>query len=243
MSTGLIVFARLDSRRLPGKALVDLGGRPLLGRVLDRVRRVGGGQEIVVATSGRTIDDAIAELAAAEGATVFRGATDDVAGRALACAERHGFERFARVSCDSPFVDPELIARLIALGNAEDLDLATNVFPRSFPPGCSVEVIATAALRRACGAMEDEEDKEHLTRYFYRHPEGFRIFNLAATEGRYEGVRLTVDDARDLTRAAWILEPLVGPAEAAALDEVVALARAWELEGGAAAGLASVQHA
>ena len=61
--TAIIVFARMDSVRLPGKALADLCGRPMLGRVLDRVRRAKRGGRIVVATSERKSDDEIAAFA------------------------------------------------------------------------------------------------------------------------------------------------------------------------------------
>jgi spore coat polysaccharide biosynthesis protein SpsF len=242
VSTGLIVFARFDSRRLPGKALRSLSGRPLLGRVLDRARRVAGIDGIVVATSERPVDDVIAELAEREAVSRFRGAADDVAGRALACAEANGFARFVRISGDSPFFDPEIVARLIERHLTLDLDLATNVWPRSFPAGASAEVISTQAMRRACADMDDD-DREHVTRYFYRHPDAFRIFNLSAPDERYAGVRLAVDDGDDLERATWIVERLEDPAEAAQLDDIVALARAWQRGRGPASGAGEARRA
>jgi spore coat polysaccharide biosynthesis protein SpsF len=224
--SALIVFARHDSRRLPGKVLSDIGGRPMLGRVIDRLRLVPGAGPIVVATSDRSLDDPVAAYAEGEGVGVFRGAAEDVAARALACAEAGGFASFARISGDSPFIDPGLVARVLALRETKDLDLATNVFPRSFPAGTSVEALTSAALRRVLAATREAEDREHVTRYFYRHPEQFQIENLAAGDDRYSGIRLTVDTAADLAKAAWIVAHIEGPAERAGLDQVVALARA-----------------
>ena len=102
-NVGIIVFVRYDSRRLPGKALCGLGGRPLLGRVLDRARLVPGGHPIVVATSDRAVDEPVATFTRSENVEVFRGSADDVAARALACAEAFGFVSFARICGDSPF--------------------------------------------------------------------------------------------------------------------------------------------
>ena len=40
MNVGVIIFSRMDSKRLPGKALVEIGKRPMLGRVIDRANRI-----------------------------------------------------------------------------------------------------------------------------------------------------------------------------------------------------------
>ena len=226
--TGLIIFARHDSRRLPGKVLRDLKGRPMLGRVIDRVRRIPGSLPAVVATSDRPVDDAIAAFAADEGVAVFRGAAEDVAGRALACAEAHGFDIFVRISADSPFVDPEVAAAVMRLFDERTADVATNTFPRSFPPGTSVEVVAKDAMQRASAAMTASDEKEHVTLHFYRNPESFRIVNLSADDDRYRDIRLAVDTADDLERTAWILGRLDGAEHDASLDRVAELARRWE---------------
>lgn len=236
MHTGLIVFSRYDSRRLPGKALRNIAGRPLLGHVLDRAQRtrdeLAGEFDdeflVVVATSNRAVDDGIASFALAEGVALYRGAAHDVAGRALACAEEHGLKRFIRICGDSPFFDFELVRRLLSLARKKDLDLATNVFPRSFPVGTSIEVISTNAIKRVIEASQAPEDREHITRYIYDHPAEFRIENLRAGHLHYQGVTLSVDDPEDLARATWIVETLGKPADLATLDEVTALARTWD---------------
>ena len=225
----------MDSARLPGKALQPIAGRALLGRVIDRVRRARDGGGVTVATSERGIDDPIAAFAAAEEVQVFRGAADDVAGRALACAEAFGLARLVRISGDSPFVDPVLIDALMAMAVDEDADLATNVFPRSFPVGASVEVVTCDALQRVAASSADTADREHVTRYMYQHPGDFRIRNLSAPDDRYRGVSLGVDEPGDVEKAAWMIGRLGGPAAEATLDELAALARAWDVRAIAAA--------
>ena len=51
MTIGAIIFSRFSSQRLPGKALIDIQGRELLGRVIDRSRHIKNIDEIIVATS------------------------------------------------------------------------------------------------------------------------------------------------------------------------------------------------
>ncbi len=223
MNLAAIVFARMDSRRLPGKALADLDGRPLLGRVLDRVRRTRF--PLIVATSERAIDDPIAAFAEAERAPCFRGEAEDVAARAMACLAAHGLDAFIRISGDSPFIDPDVIAavsdRFIA---GPGIDIATNVFPRTYPTGVSAEAIGRAALARILAATAAPEDREHVTRYAYAHPHRFRIANIARAQDA-SSISLAVDDANDLERTRWMVRE--GADETAPLETVIALARAF----------------
>jgi len=233
MRAGVVVFARMSSSRLPGKALRDLAGRPLLGRVLDRLRIGAPGWPLVVATSDRADDDAIADFAEKETTPVFRGSLDDVASRAVACADREGYSCFARVSGDSPFVDGNLVDRMIRRHLDHRPDLTTNVFPRSFPPGASVEVIDVDVLRSTISAMSADE-REHVTAHFYANPRRFRIENMPAPDGRYGGVALTVDSPEDMARARRIAQRLGQNYDSASLDKIVEIARAVDREQAAA---------
>lgn len=226
MTTGAIIFSRFDSRRLPGKALIDVGGMPLLHRVIDRAQRIPGAPPVAVATTTRPEDDTVAALATALGVAVFRGALDDVAGRGLACARQFAFRRFVRICGDRPFFDPGQVAALIALAEDGDRDLATNVQRKTYPAGLTAEVVRTEALACALAASEDPEDREHVTRYFYRHPEAFSIVNIAADED-WTDVSLVVDTPEDLDRARFIARRLAPDDRTAGAAAVVAAARAW----------------
>jgi spore coat polysaccharide biosynthesis protein SpsF len=221
----ILVFARMDSTRLPGKALADLEGRPLLGRVLDRLRRVRRCSRVVVATSDRAVDDPISNFAEAEGVEIFRRDCDDVAGRALACCEALDLDYFVRISGDSPFVPAELVDQMIEMAKTGDADLVTNVHPRTWPAGASSEIVQANALRRAHPHMTAQE-KEDVTVHFYTSAQEWRIANLSAPDDRYRGVRLTVDTAEELERARALVSRLGPEPEAATLDEIVALKRA-----------------
>ena len=228
MTAGLIVFSRFDSRRLPGKVLRPIAGRPMLGRVLDRVRQARRVDQVVVATSDRDVDDPIDAFVSAEGIPVFRGAADDVLGRCLDCAEAFSFDRIVRISGDSPFMDPGLIDRLLTIAqNRSGTEVITNVFPRSFPAGISVEVLTREALVRLASLATDDPDREHVTTYVYRHPDKFLIRNVAS-DPSYAGVKLVVDDQDDLERAEWIVGQIQDRPEVASLEAVVALAQAWD---------------
>jgi len=198
----------MTSKRLPGKVLREIEGKPLLRYVLERLERSHEVDEVVVATSDDPSDDAVADLCETLGAHYDRGPLRNVAARFAAVAEARGLGAVARVSGDSPLLDPAIVDRAVHAFRAQELDLVTNVMPRTFPVGQSVEVVAAAALRDLLAQTDDSQDLEHVTRFFYRRPNGFRILNIESAEPCAE-MRFAVDTQEDLER----LEGLVGRME------------------------------
>lgn len=230
MLTGAIIFSRLASQRLPGKALLDIDGRCLLGRVIDRSKLIKGIDRIIVATSSEKEDDSIALFSENEGVDIFRGSSEDVAGRALGACDEFKLKKFARICGDRPFFDPELVSNLIKIHNELNLDIATTTFPSSYPPGLSAEVVSTESLRHAILLINSQNDREHLTRYFYEHPSDFNIKNIEnASPMNMEGLHLALDDTKDLERARWIASHLnKDDSSSAGMAEIISLARTWE---------------
>ncbi|MCW0234929.1 MAG: NTP transferase domain-containing protein [Ferrovibrio sp.] len=229
-TTAVVLFGRFNSSRLPGKVLLPLGDRPMLGRVIDRMRLLSTPARIIVATSDQPDDDGIASFAESEAVDVFRGDKNDVLARAVACVDHFKLDRFVRICCDSPFMDTELVDHLLALHAEENAELATNMLPRSYPFGISVEILTAGLTRRLDRDASDPEDREHLTRFCYRFPERFHIARHSATHERYIGLRLVVDTPEDYARAEAITRHLGVRPETATLDQVVAAASANQVE-------------
>lgn len=224
---GLIVFSRFSSSRLPGKALMPVNGRPLLGCLLDRLSLLGNDfGPLVVATSDLPSDDAIVDFVVSEGVEVFRGELDDVAGRALSCARSYGMDYFARICGDRPFVDPALIMTLAAELTKEKVDLVTNVLIKTYPSGMATEIISTDALEKALSQTSNPDDREHVTRYFYNHQNQFSITNVASGDQRLPTLNLSIDTNDDLKRICWIAEHFDRP-ELASLEQIVELALSY----------------
>ena len=138
---GAIIFARYDSKRLYGKALIDIEGRSLLGRVIDRSKLINGINNIIIATSDRSIDNHIYEFAQSEGIKTFRGSCNDVYQRSIDACEKYKFDFFARICGDRPFFDYELVSKAIEIFKKKGADLVTTMYPRTYPPGLTTEII------------------------------------------------------------------------------------------------------
>ena len=206
MTSGVLVFSRLNSTRLPGKALIKIAGITLVDRVLDKLEGVMGISRTIVATTESYLDDPLVAHLETRGIDVFRGSIDDVAVRAVSCARDYGLDHFVRVSGDSPFIDPDLINKALFKYRKGCFDLVTNIFPRSFPNGASVEVIGTSSLQRLLSLTQDPYDREHVTPYFYKNADNFRIKNFFSNNEKYHGVNLAIDTPEDLKRVTWMLE-------------------------------------
>lgn len=217
----------MDSNRLPGKALIDISGRPLLGRVIDRSKNIKGIDSIIIATSTRPIDDPIVSFAESEGINFFRGSVDDVAGRALSACETFELDKFARICGDRPFFDPELVSKLMKIHNELNCDVVTTMFPRTYPPGLTTEIISTDSLAFALSKTSDPEDREHITNFFYRQPESFSIQNVDVPSNlNFDNVHLVVDNERDLRRARSIGSQI--DSTNSDMEKIIYLAKEWE---------------
>ena len=219
----VVIQARMGSKRLPGKVLRPICGKPLLEYLLERLDQCESIQT-VVATSTQSHDDPIAEYCRHRQVTCMRGSENDVADRFLCCAQQFGFDKFVRLSADSPLLDVTIVDRCVLRFSESRCELATNVMPRSFPKGQSAEVLRTSSLSRAYKMMHDAEDLEHVTKFFYKNTHLFHIENVES-EVSYDGINLVVDTEQDMRQIDAMIRKMTKPHWEYGLDEVVQLHR------------------
>jgi spore coat polysaccharide biosynthesis protein SpsF len=191
-----IVQARMGSTRLPGKVLMDLGGKTVLERVVQRLRRSKLTLQIAVATTASEADDALALECRRIGALCFRGSELDVLDRYYRAAQEFEAETIVRTTADCPLIDPEIVDQTIDVFRKEHADYAANDVPQTFPRGLDVEVFTMSSLERAWYEAREPYQREHVTPYFYEHPEMFRIATFLGEpdSARYRWTLDTQDD-------------------------------------------------
>jgi len=113
----VIIQARMGSRRLPGKVLRPICGKPLLRYLLDRLDRCESIGEYVVATSTQAMDDPIAAYFSLYGVACSRGSESDVATRFLQTADEFGFASKKMARCCRP--GGKLLIHFTSKENAE----------------------------------------------------------------------------------------------------------------------------
>lgn len=220
-----IVQARMTSRRLPGKVLKPILGRPMLALQIERVRRASALDRIVVATSVTPDDDAVAKACQEMAVECFRGSLGDVLDRFYRCALAHGAEHVVRLTADCPLADPQVIDRVVRAHLDGGFDYTANVSPPTWPDGLDVEVVRFSALTDAWREAELPSEREHVTYFIETHPQRFRYGNVAAAVDR-SGLRWTVDDPEDFDLVRRIYEALYPANAAFTTDDILALLQA-----------------
>lgn len=188
----------MGSSRLPGKVLMDIEGQPMLGWVLERVRRSDAVGCVAVATSQATADDAIEHFCRQRGIPCFRGSESDVLDRYYQAAKALRSERVVRITADCPLMDPSVIDQVGAAMEESGADYVSNVNPPTFPDGLDVEFFSFAALEQAWRLANKPAEREHVTP-FIRNSGSFRCLNVESGHGAdVARERWTVDESADL---------------------------------------------
>jgi len=193
-----VIQARFGSRRFPGKILADFRGKKVLTHVLEAVGQACGKNNVVLATSDQRQDDAVAVFAANGGWAVHRGSLEDVWSRFRDIAMATDATWIIRICADSPLMAPSLIETMIQLVRP-DLDLITNVHPRSFPHGQSVEILHRRLFEEVRSHPKTSLDREHVTPHLYRLP-GIRILNHTNPLGDQSHEAWSVEEPGDIER-------------------------------------------
>ena len=208
--TAIIVESRKSSKRLPGKNLKPILGRPMVCRLLERLKRCRTADVVCVATSTDPSDAPLEAAAREEGVRCYRGSLDDVLERSLQAAKSVGADTMVEITGDCPLADPGIIDAAVRRFARGDADYVCNVLDRlSFPIGFDVQVYKTKDLESIARLTQDPYDRVNVTPYFYRHPELYRLLNLLAPKAldrpRY---RLCVDHPEDFEVVSALYEAL-----------------------------------
>lgn len=187
----VIVQARTGSRRLPGKALLNFHGRPLA--ILAAIRAGNRGARVVLATSEKPSDDALAALVLQHGITLVRGPLENVLARfEQALGTEPDDAPVVRLTADNLLPDGDLIAEVVEMFQAKNLDyVSTSDDTSGLPYGCSVEVTRAGHLRRASREARTVHEQEHVTP-FIRRRFGNTVFTGHAALGCGH-LRATID--------------------------------------------------
>lgn len=197
MNIVAIIQAHMGSTRLPGKVLRTIGDRTMLARVVRRASRAESLSRVVVACSTEPADVAIVRECELLGIESFRGSDADVLDRYFQASRAFPADAYVRITSDCPVIDPDLIDRVIAHFESGDFDYVSNTVERTFPRGLDTEVFTSAGLERVWRETSEPYDRVHVTPYFSRHPDRFRLGQVTQADDQSD-LRWTVDTPEDL---------------------------------------------
>ena len=216
-----IILARMSSSRLPGKSLTLINGKELIRYVVETLQHTNVVSDVCIATSDVDSDSAIEDFARTFGVECYRGNLENVAERFVNAAGRYNAPGAYRVNGDSPLISRQLFERASKSFDKNGVDLVTNVFPRTYPPGVSVELVRLSAMQDALMKMT-QENQEHVTQYIYQNDGDFRIENLHG-ENDFSNCHFAIDTAHDMAVFEEITRLMDRPHWEYSIEEVVRL--------------------
>lgn len=192
-----IIEARMTSSRLPGKHLLEVCGKPIIGHLIARLKSVPSIDEIVVAMTERSNDDPLDAFVKDLGVEVFRGDENDVMGRVLNAAQNNGADIICEVTGDCPIIDPVLIEQALQVYLLNQASYVNNG-RYGLPDGMGCQIFSTQDLALSAMLTNDPLDREHVTLHIKRNPDLFPpIYIPALMPYRWPELAVTLDERSD----------------------------------------------
>jgi len=217
-----IIQARMSSKRLPGKVLMQIGNNTMLGQVVNRAKRIEGVDDVVVSTSKDSSDFSIVEWCRKNKISCFSGPLDNVLLRFVWTARKYNSDVIIRLTADCPLLDPEVVSfGLNTYLNSKQFNeftgfeiVANGLISRSWPDGLDFCILSKEALeflqfeiQEYSFIMKEKSIKvemktpefyqEHVTPWVTDHPEHFKVLDLIHSPNLAH-YRWTVDMREDL---------------------------------------------
>ena len=210
MKRVIIVQARMTSTRLPGKILMNVGGRSMLSQQVRRLKHCLSADEIVIATTTNHGDDPVVSLARAENVRWYRGSEEDVLGRYAGAAREAQADVILRVTSDCPLIDPAETDRVVneLTSHASECDYASNVIHRTFPRGLDSEAFFDDVLERCDRLGTSASAREHVTHFILAERRALFVLRSVSDGEDNSALRWTVDTPEDLALVRKLYEDL-----------------------------------
>ncbi len=217
MRIACLIQARMGSTRLPGKMLMDLGGKPVLWHTIMRAKQIG----IPVIVSMPEKDTELSRVTDNCQVGVNYGPEDDVLARYYFAAAGNALEAVMRICGDQPLLDPTACTRVLMAFKGMDLDWCSNDYHLTYPIGLGCECFTFQALEQAHQEAKMEYDREHVISWIHRQ---FSHKNLTCPINGISDLRLTIDTQEDLDFVRRV--DAAGPKDYSLKSTLEAVARA-----------------
>lgn len=211
--------ARVGSKRLPGKVLMPITGKPVLQHIIERLEYSRLIDKIIVVTSINTENNAIESLCNGLEIPCFRGSEDDVLDRyrqAIKAFDIRDDDKIIRITADCPFCDPAILDYM--LEHSENSDLTTNCVERTFPDGLDLEIFNAGLLNNEHFDEINFFEKEYEKAFMDN--KNFIIHNVVYHKD-LSHLRWTLDTKEDLEFITKVYEKLYKPGQIFLMEDIL----------------------
>jgi spore coat polysaccharide biosynthesis protein SpsF (cytidylyltransferase family) len=216
MTLGVVEVPALDSEERSRLSLTTrrFGGKPLLEWVVRRVTESLLIEKVIIIADASQAEDVLPLVPA--DVSVFMGPPGDFLARLAAAVRQEDASSLVRVSAALPFIDPELMDRLVCDANVHPgLDfigyVATGGHSLQSRLGVFSEWYRAEAVLKADRLARKPSDRRDLVGFFCQRPDKFHLRFIPVPEKlNRDDIRLSVDIEEDWEHAQMIFDAL-GP--------------------------------
>jgi spore coat polysaccharide biosynthesis protein SpsF len=220
------IEARMTSSRLPGKVLMLANEKPMLWYLIERLKKVSGIHEVVLATTTNASDDALVRFAKDEGISYYRGSEENVMQRVIDAAASVNADVLVEITADCPIIDPEIISQCLSMYFSNECDYLGNALVRSYPDGMDTQIFKLNTLKDSAAKTNAPLHLEHVSLHLREHPELYKHINVVAPPKLFwPELGLTLDEKEDYELLKRVIE-YFSPDIYFSCDSVVELLRA-----------------
>lgn len=174
----VILQARMESTRLPGKVLLPICGKPMIELQISRILRSKLISDLVVAIPNTKNNDVLNDYLENLNVKVFRGSHHNVYERYIETSKKYPSKSIIRLTADCPLVMPGLLDEMIDYFDSIKVDYLSNTLTETFPDGLDIEIFNTKALVRLQEFKLSQQEKEFVTLGIYKRPKNFLLENF-----------------------------------------------------------------
>lgn len=193
----IIIQARMNSERLPGKVMQKIGNKPMIGYLFDRLKEAH--IDILLATSNHKENDILVDYAIENGIKTFRGSENNVLERFYLAARENSAQVIIRITGDNPLTDGELLRKEVNkyIERRNEYLYRSTGRSKTFPLGISFEIFSYKLLEEAFKNATVPGEIEHVTPYIHQNKNGRTIIEPIKYSKNRNYYRLTVDTPSD----------------------------------------------
>lgn len=199
-STNIIIQARIGSKRLPRKIMMEINGYPIIYWIYHRCSKIENKTKLIFAIPDNEENDELNKYLLNIGAIVFRGSEQNVLERFCKASNKFKSDNIVRVCADNPFICPIEVDKLINIFNCGNYDYAYNHIPlnNKYPDGLGAEICKSKLIREFHKKNFTNLQKEHIFNYIHENNTKFNIKTFdPIPEIAFPKIKLDIDSQDD----------------------------------------------
>ena len=200
----LILQARKNSSRLPGKIYLKILDKTIIEILMMRLSKVRNVENFILAVPKKDRNKTLTKIASKYNFKVFYGSEKDVLLRYYNAAKKFNVKNIVRITADCPLADPNLIDKYIKSFYEKKIDILSNCFLPTLPDGLDVEIFKFSVLEFANKNIKNILHREHVINHLYKKKK-FKIYH-SKQKKNYSKMRLTLDYKEDFKVFEYIFK-------------------------------------